>query len=152
MKKRHEILFNQLHTYRNELLLEVDGISEDTANIIPTGFSNNIRWNLGHVYLDQFLWIQTLTREKIDIPNMYHTSFGFGTSPKDFVEATPSMDLLRNRLKGQPTYIQNEYADILEKEFPPIEMGVRTVEQVLIRTIFHEGMHLQAIINIKKCL
>ncbi len=29
-------------------------------------------------------------------------------------------------------------------------MGMNTIEQVLIRTIFHEGMHLQAILDIKK--
>ncbi|MEI3606327.1 DinB family protein [Pseudogracilibacillus sp. SE30717A] len=152
MKKRHEILFNQLHTYRNELLNELNGINEEKANIIPKGFNNNIRWNLGHVYLDQFLWIQELTKKTIDIPNIFHTSFGFRTSPNDFVTETPSTADLKERLKSQPTYIQNEYGHRLEEEFPPIDMGIRTIEQVLMRTVFHEGMHMQAIIDIKKFL
>ncbi|CAM5180434.1 DinB family protein OS=Ureibacillus acetophenoni OX=614649 GN=SAMN05877842_103228 PE=4 SV=1 [Ureibacillus acetophenoni] len=42
------------------------------------------------------------------------------------------------------------YGHRLEEEFPPTEMGMFTIEQVLIRTIFHEGMHLQRIIDILK--
>ncbi len=38
------------------------------------------------------------------------------------------------------------------EEFPPTEMGMHTVEQVLVRTIFHEGMHLAAIIALRKFL
>lgn len=45
-----------------------------------------------------------------------------------------------------------KYSRRLEVEYPPTEMGMRTIEQVLMRTIFHEGMHLQAILDIKKCL
>jgi len=40
----------------------------------------------------------------------------------------------------------------MEEAFPQTEMGMRTVEQVLIRTVFHEGMHLQTILDIKKAL
>ena len=31
-------------------------------------------------------------------------------------------------------------------------MGMHTIKQVLIRTIFHEGMHLQTILDIKKVM
>lgn len=39
MKKRHEVLFNQLESYRNELLSVVDTVSEEEAERIPAGFN-----------------------------------------------------------------------------------------------------------------
>jgi hypothetical protein len=152
MKKRHEVLFNQLKSYRSYLLGAVENVSNEEAEIIPKGFNNNIRWNLGHIYLDQFLWIQAVTKEKTGVPEQYNSWFGYGTSPKDFAPDTPTMEELMILLKDQPSKIIEEYGDRLEMEFQPTEMGMHTIEQVLIRTIFHEGMHLQTILDLKKCM
>lgn len=152
MKKRHEVLFNQLESYRNEILGVLENVSAEEAEIIPKAFHNNIRWNLGHIYLDQYLWIRAVTREKVDVPDTFPVWFGYGTSPVDFSSETPTIEELKNLLKKQPTAIKEAYGDRLEEEFPPTEMGMHTIEQVLIRTIFHEGMHLQTILDIKKCI
>lgn len=152
MKTRHNILFTQLETYRNELLAVLEGVTEEMAEMIPPGFRNNIRWNMGHVFLDQFLWIAALTKAMGDVPPAYQNWFGFGTSPSDFTEETPSFEELKQLLETQPKIIKETYGNCLEEVFPPTEMGMHTLEQVLIRTIFHEGMHFQAILNIRKSL
>ncbi|RNA70195.1 DinB family protein [Alteribacter keqinensis] len=152
MKTRQVVLFNQLKSYREELVNIVEEVTEMEADRIPEGFNNNIRWNLGHVYLDQYLWIQALTREKRAETAKLNDWFGFGTDPADFTKDTPSLDMLKALLKRQPDVIEEEYGERLEETFPPIEMGMETIEQVLIRTIFHEGMHTQAILDIKKYL
>ncbi|MDQ1000291.1 putative damage-inducible protein DinB [Neobacillus niacini] len=61
MNRRHEVLFNQLESYRSYILGVLENVTEDKAAVIPKGFNNNIRWNLGHIYLDQYLWIQAVT-------------------------------------------------------------------------------------------
>lgn len=152
MEKRHEILFNQLKSYREDVLHLLEEVSDLDAEVIPTGFKNNIRWNAGHIYLDQYLWIEHLTKEKSEIPEPFRTWFGYGTSPKDFTNKTPSLKELKILLKSQPDKIKELYGHRLEEEFPPTEMGMFTIEQVLVRTIYHEGMHLQTIIDIKKLL
>ncbi|RPF53443.1 DinB family protein [Aquisalibacillus elongatus] len=151
MKKRHEILFNQLNTYREELLLSVSDVTEEEADIIPKQFNNNIRWNLGHVYMDQYMWIKVLTKDEL-YPEEFNQWFGFGTSASNFDEQTPSFEELKQLLNGQIQKIKDLYGNRLEEEFPPTEMGMFTIEQVLIRTIFHEGMHTQAINDLKKCI
>ena len=121
------------------------------ANIIPAGFHNNIRWNMGHVYLDQYLWIEALTKEKdIDLEALKKW-FGFGTSPNHFDDETPSFEELKKYLAQRPEQLKEQYGHRLSEEFPPIDMGMQTIEQVLLRTIFHEGMHLQAILTIYRC-
>ncbi|MBM7097984.1 DinB family protein [Bacillus sp. H-16] len=152
MRKRHVVLLNQLRSYREELVNIVEEVSEKEADRIPEGFNNNIRWNLGHVCLDQYLWIQALTKEKREEPPKLNQWFGFGTEPADFTEDTPSLETLKVLLKRQPDVIEKEYGERLEETFPPIDMGMETIEQVLVRTIFHEGLHTQAIIDLKKGL
>lgn len=152
MKQRHEILFNQIESYRSYILGVVENVTGEEAEFVPKGFNNNIRWNLGHIYLDQYLWIQAVTKEKAAIPETFQTWFGYGTSPKNFTSKTPTLEDLKLLLKEQPTKIKETYGERLEEEYPPTEMGMNTIEQVLIRTIFHEGMHLQAILDLKKCI
>ncbi|WP_045518803.1 DinB family protein [Neobacillus niacini] len=152
MKSRHEVFFTQLESYRSEILGVLANVTAAEAEVIPKGFNNNIRWNLGHIYLDQYLWIQAVTKEKTGVPEQFNTWFGYGTSPANFTADTPSMEELKNLLKEQPSQIKAEYGNRLEEEFPPTEMGMHTIEHVLVRTIFHEGMHLQTILDLKKCM
>jgi hypothetical protein len=152
MKQRHEVLFNQLESYRSYIMGVVENVSNEEAELVPKGFNNNIRWNLGHIYLDQYLWIEAVTKEKVGVPEQFNFWFGFGSSPRDFTAETPSVEELKAFLIDQPRKIKEEYGDRLEEEFEPTEMGMYTIEQVLIRTIFHEGMHLQSILDLKKCI
>ncbi|MEQ2525231.1 DinB family protein [Bacillaceae bacterium CLA-AA-H227] len=152
MNERHEVLFNQLATYRSELIGVAQSVTAEEAESIPNGFNNNIRWNLGHVYLDQYLWIQSVTKEKVNVPAEFQSWFAYGTSPSDFTKETPTLEELIVLLEQQPEDIKSVYGERLEEKLVPTEMGMHTIEQVLIRTIFHEGMHLQAILDIKKCL
>lgn len=149
MKKRHEVLFNQLEEYRGYLLGVVRDVTEEEAEIVPVNFNNNIRWNLGHVYLDQYDWINAVTGEKTR-PKNFSNWFGYGTSPSDFTEQTPGINELKDLLSKQIKDIKETYGERLETEYPATEMGMHTIEQVLTRTIFHEGMHLQTILDIKK--
>lgn len=152
MKRRHEVLFKQLKTYRNELLTVVEEVTEEEADLIPEGFNNNIRWNLGHVLLDQYLWIQVLTKEEHPLPAAYNDWFGFGTNPSHFTVETPRLQELLGSLRRQPDDILERNRYRLEQEFPSTDMGMHTIEQVLVRTIFHEGLHLGAIQAIKRRL
>lgn len=152
MNRRHAVLFEQLKTYRGELLNLAQSVAHSDAEIIPEGFKNNIRWNLGHVLVDQYLWIHALTMEEIPIPMIFNEWFGYGSDPSRFTNETPSFSELIPMLQQQPQIIQERYQDRMEEEFPPTEMGMCTVEQVLVRTIFHEGLHMGAIQAIKRQL
>lgn len=150
MISRHEVLFEQLNTYRMELLHLVQDLTEEEAEMIPTGFNNNMRWNLGHIIVDQYLWIHVLTKEELLVSNAFNEWFAYGTSPAQFTADTPSLPELVALLKEQPGLIRETYKDRMDEEFAPTEMGMHTIEQVLIRTIFHEGLHLGAIIALKR--
>ena len=144
MTSEQEVLFNQLAAYRTDVLMAVEGISAAEAEIVPANFNNNIRWNLGHIYLDQFLWIEALTQETSEATKYFTQWFGFGISPKDFTSETPAFEALNNLLRDQPNVIKKQYQHRLTEQFAPIVMGIYTIEPVLIRTIFHEGLQMHA--------
>ncbi|MBW5469790.1 DUF664 domain-containing protein [Brevibacillus formosus] len=152
MEKRHKVLFQQLEDYRQETLKAINGLTDEDANIIPEGFSNNILWNLGHIYLDQYLWIAHLTKETIPIPPGFNEWFSFGTKPADWDTPPPNLEVLVTLLQEQPQKIQAAYKDRLEEEFPATESGMHTIAQVLVRTIYHEGAHLASLNTIRRFL
>jgi hypothetical protein len=49
----NEYILDQLEFVRTATLSAVEGLSEGEANAVPEGFSNNILWNLGHIYFVQ---------------------------------------------------------------------------------------------------
>lgn len=152
MEKQHTVLFQQLEDYRQETLKAIDGLTDEDANIIPDGFSNNILWNLGHIYLDQYLWIAHLTKETPPLPPGFKEWFNFGTKPADRKTPPPNLETLVSLLQEQPQKIQAAYKDRLDEEFPATESGMHTIAQVLVRTIFHEGMHLASLNTIRRFL
>jgi hypothetical protein len=152
MEKRHTVLLQQLEDYRMETLHAASGLTEEWADLVPAGFNNNIRWHLGHLYLDQYLWIQHLTKEEIALPQGFGEWFGYGTKPADWKTPPPSLDTLCQLLAEQPRRIRETYGHRLEQEFPATESGMHTIAQVLVRTIFHEGLHLAAITSIRRFL
>lgn len=152
MEKRHEVLFQQLEDYLTESLRVLDGLTEEEADIVPKGFNNNIRWNLGHIYLDQYLWIQHLTKEPILLPEGFGDWFGFGTNPAAWKTHPPSLSVLKELLAEQPKKIREWYEERIEEEFAPTKSGMYATAQVLVRTIFHEGQHLAKIQDIRRFL
>ena len=150
MLKRHEVLIKQLADYRHQFLEMISDVREDEADVIPDGYRTNIRWHMGHVYVDQYLWIQHLTKEEIIMPRNFVEWFGCGTSPLDWGENMPSMDYLKRLLAIQPFMIRDLYGERLEEQFPIIESGMHTIAQVLVRTIFNEGIQLANVKAIKQ--
>ncbi len=53
-------------------------------------------------------------------------------------------------MEEQPQQIRSAYGERLEEPFPATESGMHTIAQVLVRTIFHEGLHLSTITALRR--
>lgn len=150
---RNEILLKQIAAFRHNTLSAVEGLTEEEADFIPEAFNNNIRWNLGHIYLDQYDWLYHKTREDNPAPKHYRELFGYGTKPEDWQQTPPTLEELCNRLMEQVQFIEQEFGYRLDQELDgPTELGMSTFAEVLPRTFYHEGMHLGAILAIRKAI
>lgn len=96
-----------LEIYREYLLGVLEDVTDEQANYIPPGFRNTIRWNLGHMYVDAYLWIYSLTGEEDSRIVEWNMWFGYGTTPENFTDATPGYEELKRLLMEQLEDFQN---------------------------------------------
>ncbi len=144
-----EMLFTLLETSRAGTLQtakKVQADHADLADVIPEGFNNSIRWNLGHIaaILDQLA--NYPAGEQPELPKEYNKAFSNGTSPKNFDDSTPSLDAIIQALEEQPKKLKEKFSgrlgDTLPKPFPLAGVEFKTVGDLIAFNLYHEGMHL----------
>lgn len=145
-----DFLFNQLRVIRNNTLSSVKDLSEEQANIVPQGFNNNIRWNLGHIYLVQERFAFGFTKEPMQVPENFNELFGKDTKPSDWKIQAPTLPELTQLLDDQTKRIEAKLSDrlgeLVEKPWTmPSGLTLKAIGEFLTFSMYHEGMHVQAI-------
>lgn len=96
-------LFRQLAFVRDQVLQAVEGISEETADQIPEGFRNSIRWQMGHIYVVMERYAFQYMELPLQLPEGFKEQFEYKTSPlttpADIV--VPTLSELKMLLKGK---------------------------------------------------
>ncbi|WP_096155077.1 MULTISPECIES: DinB family protein [Bacillus] len=147
-----KVLFNQLVSFREDLLFVLEDVTEEESELIPKGFRNNIHWNMGHILLDQYMWIYFQLEEEMPYDYL-EKYFGYGTTPDHFSNETPTYSELLSLLKEQTNKIRETFSNRLsEKLLKVTELEMSTVGEVLPRTMYHEGLHIGTIITMKKLI
>jgi hypothetical protein len=149
----HEVLLNQIDFVRKVTLKVLKDVTEEMADIVPEGFNNSIRWNIGHIFIDQYMWLYFKIPDELKLPDQYKELFGFGTKPADWKIQPPSLEELKALLRQQPVHIRQTFGHRLdEKLIEPTELGMSTIGEVIPRTLYHEGLHVGTILSIKKVI
>ncbi|CAH1216818.1 hypothetical protein PAECIP111891_04482 [Paenibacillus allorhizoplanae] len=150
-----QITLKQLDFIRQSTIKAVAGLSENTIDHIPEGFNNNIRWNLGHIYTVQEKFAFHFAGEPLQLPENFDRLFAKGTKPADWNEELPSLEELLALLAEQPKRIQSILQDRLDESVAkPFTTGsgllLSTIGEFLNFTLYHEGMHFNAITTLKR--
>src|ERR1700735_2361805 len=70
---------------RTSLLEQLQGLTAEQFNQIPTGFKNNISWNMGHMIVVQ----QGICYQKSGLPHLisdhFGKKFGPGSRPEEII-------------------------------------------------------------------
>lgn len=148
-------LFKQLRFVRNQTLSHVEGINNESSHRIPKGFNNNIKWNLGHIYVVQENFAFRHLEDKMLIPRNFKNYFGPGTKPEYWDAAVPDIHELIQLLTNQVLRVEQTLESQLKKSFgkPYVtSTGIQltTIEEFLSFCLYHEGMHFDAIKSIKR--
>jgi uncharacterized damage-inducible protein DinB len=150
-------IFKQLRFVRNNTMKQVEGLSDEMSHLIPEGFNNNIKWNLGHILVVQEKFPLQLIGEEMKIPKTFAEIFGPGTKPVNWGERVPSIDEIIQLLTSQISRIEQTVGSRLEESFEKpfvtsAGLELVTVEQSLSFCLYHEGMHFNAMKSIKRRL
>ncbi|WCN39357.1 DinB family protein [Aneurinibacillus uraniidurans] len=147
-------LFNHLNFARNVTLRIAQEVTEEQADIIPEGFNNNIRWNLGHIYLIQEQFAFHFIDEPKLIPDGFRELFGLGTKPADWTIQPPTLSEIIELLQEQPVRIkeklENRLTETLTTPFTFPGLAMNTVGEILTLSLYHEGAHAETIKALKK--
>ncbi|MBM7568860.1 DinB family protein [Paenibacillus sacheonensis] len=143
-------LFKQLEFIRQLTIRAVEGRPESALNAVPNGFNNNVSWNLGHIYYVQERFAFHFAGEPMLLPDNFERMFASGTKPADWNGEAPSSETLIKLLADQQVRIQRSLQDRLYEEVKaPYTtkngLTLRTVHEFLSYTLYHEGMHYNAI-------
>ncbi|WP_261302917.1 DinB family protein [Paenibacillus andongensis] len=146
-------IFNKFKKIRTETLNEVRDLPNNIIDLIPEGFSNNIRWNLGHILVGWdhgiFPNIKLERRESLH----YHTIFPKGTVPKECWGDEPVFKEIVSNLENQlESIIENSKGKLEQPLIVPFIPRVKTIKNMFQFHIKHEEHHLECIRKIKQIL
>ncbi|MFG6149338.1 DinB family protein [Halobacillus sp. B23F22_1] len=136
-----EQIFQQIDLVRKGTLKLADGVSEEQADKQPEGFSNTIRWNLGHIYVVQNSLIAKYGGKPIETPSRYLELFAPGSRPADWQGDVPSLAELKQVLEEQPPRLKEVLTGQLEDEAAEEFLSLPTVGALVNFTLYHEGVH-----------
>ena len=119
----------------------IDRITPELTSIQPKGFNNNIHWHLGHTLFvtEKFLLDHPAAG---NLPANYAEFFAQGTSPADWTDAVPSVEVLIEQFKEQLDRLlaipEERLTEKLDKPFK----GFETYGEMVNLALFHETYHM----------
>ena len=148
-----KIQFDVLRKSRELVLKELEGLTLEQIHKVPTGFKNNIAWNVAHLVVTQQVLQYKLSGLDCLCPDDLIEDYKKGTSPsKTFTEE--EFEEVKDLLIGLPDTLEEDYnAGIFDAytEYPTSTGFVLTsIETAIAFNNFHEGIHYGIIRSIKK--
>ena len=122
---------------------------------IPEGYRNNIWWNIAHVVVTQQLLVYNLSGQKMKVPSNLIEKFKKGTVP-DGTATDEELDSIKAFLFSTIEWTQEDYEKGIFNNFneytTSANVTLRDVEDAIAFNLFHEGLHLGAILSLQKTL
>lgn len=147
-------LLKRMELIRSRTIKSLDATSENDLDVIPTGFNNSIRWNLGHVLFVQERLSYSLAGEQQELPDAdkYSRLFANGTKPADWTEKPPSVHEIRELLIAQSERIFKKFQSRLDEKIAKPFLEFETIGECIEYSLYHEGVHTGAIGGLKKAI
>lgn len=151
MKQHFEIL----KVSRQHFSSMLENFSNEKLNKIPTGFGNNIIWNIGHVLVTQQLLNYTLSGVKPRLSDELIEKYRKGA--KGNVQANEEeVALIKKLLIEMPNQLEKDYENDFFGEFKQyptsFKFTLNSIEDAIIFNNVHEGIHFGIIMSMKKHL
>jgi hypothetical protein len=138
-------ILNQMNFTRLYTLGRLEQSADAEWDSQPTGFSNTIRWNAGHIYVTLEYFIHLVDKEYEIVNAEWIPLFVRGSSPAIWEGDIPSNEEMVIALTEQTSRLTKVLAGRLEEPLEkPISFGKHTLETigaVILFAIWHEGVH-----------
>jgi hypothetical protein len=131
----------------------VDQFSLAQLNTIPSGFSNNLVWNLGHIVVVQQRLLYSVAGLPMAISSAMLDQYKTGSKPSTNT-TQQEVDALKLLLQSVVESTLSDYKSgkfETYKEFTTATgFLISSIEDAIAFNNYHEGMHLGLMMNIRK--
>ncbi|MNL19290.1 DinB superfamily protein [compost metagenome] len=146
-------VFEVQKTIREVLLKILDNHSLEQLNKIPTGFSNNLIWNIAHCVSTQQVLVYKLSGLPMMVSEEFINKYRKGTKPEGNVSQA-EVDEIRTLLSTTLEQVQKDFADGIFQNYNEYttSMGytLKNINGALDFNNYHEGIHTGIIMSIRK--
>ena len=146
---------NKIKNFRLHLLNQISNLTTEQLNYIPSGYNNNIIWNLAHLVSAEQNMCYVRSGLPVTVEDKYFTPYISGTKPVDFVkgediEAIKAM-LITSVDRLQVDLDNNAFVNYTPSIMIPKVYGfeVTNIEEALEYLLYHEGYHAGCILSLK---
>ena len=147
---------NKIKNFRLYLLKQISNLTTEQLNYIPSGYNNNIIWNLAHLVSAEQNMCYVRSGLPVTVEDKYFTPYISGTKPVDFVkgediEAIKAM-LITSVDRLQVDLDNNAFINYTPSIMIPKVYGfeVSNIEEALEYLLYHEGYHSGCILSLKR--
>ena len=148
-----EKLFNITLQNRKNLYKFLNEIPREKLLKIPEGFRNNIWWNIAHVVVTQQVLVYKLSGLPMRVSDELVDKFRKGTVP-DGTATEEEIEIMTGFLFSTVEWMQEDYENELFKKFneytTSVHITLSSVEDAIAFNVYHEGLHLGAILALLK--
>ena len=145
--------FKTLRATRNNILNAINELSEEQFNKIPSGFSNNIIWNVAHHIVTQQLLIYKLSGASPRISSDMIEKYKKGTIASGTISKS-EIEEIKILLIKTVDWLEEDFSNGIFKSFDeyPTSYNVtlNSTEDAINFNNVHEGLHLGYIMAMKK--
>jgi hypothetical protein len=135
------------------MLSLVSDLTLEELNAIPTGFNNNIIWNLGHVVAAQ----QGVCYARAGLPTWvdeaFFSTYKPGSKPEAAVD-NEAVENIKSLMSSSLDKLQADYESGVWKQYPAWTTRYGTelssIEDAVAFLLFHEGLHVGYIMALKR--
>ena len=148
-----EYIFDSLSKGRVLMLKAIDGLSMEQLNKIPGNSKNNIAWNIAHLVVTQQLLCYKFSGLKCLISDEMIDLYRKGTAPqRDMTQE--EFDEIKSLFISLPLKFEEDYKKRIFENYTQYTTSVNVtltdIKSAATFNLFHEGIHLGAILGLKK--
>jgi hypothetical protein len=140
---------------RNNLLKQLEGLSEEQLYKIPNGFNNNIIWNFGHIIVAQQMLTYGIAGVTLQIPAALTDSFKKATSPASWSNPFNIEELKALAISTIEQFDKDLDTDLFANYKPYLTssgLTLHNIDDAIFYSHMHEGYHTGVIASIKNII
>lgn len=145
--------FEITQTSRKLLFRLIQDLNLEQLNMIPSGFNNNIIWNIGHIIVVQQMLVYNLSGLPMQISEDLVSRYKKGTRPTNPVSDSEVQEL-QKLLFATIEQTQSDFENHIFKNFTEYKVMtgyiIKNAADAIAFNYYHEAIHTGVIMSLKK--